>query len=570
MKRFWIVLVVLVVLVGGALGLVWRLMSGLSAIEVSGGVLHWRVDGAYAEQRDDRLLEMVLHGRRPVMRELILGLDRAGRDDRIDGLLLEVAGLPASWAQVEELRDAVDRFAASGKPVVACLDQGGTKEYALALAGDEIALEPEGGLLIMGVTAEMTFLAETLQKLGIEADFVHIGKYKSAPEMLTRTDPTTPHREMMRAIVDDRWRRLVGMIAAGRGVPADTAAAWLDRGLWDGEGALAAGLVDTLLPAAAVRELRFPDVAVTEMEDYVLAGGRGGRAARRVALIYATGTIMSGESSRSSWQEVAGSETIAGRLREAAEDDAVDAVILRVDSPGGSATASDVIWQAAEAVRARKPLIVSMSGYAASGGYYICCGADSIFALPGTLTGSIGVFAGKADLSGLYDKLGVNREFVTRGENALMFADEHGFTPAQRQRLETVLGSFYDRFVAKVAGGRDLPDAAVREVAQGRVWTGDQAVPRGLVDGTGGLLRAVTAAKRMLGVPEGQRVALTTRERQLSFLERVLLKSLHESAAVELPPLGPAAALARQGSLAAAQLLDGTPAALMPMHLEVR
>jgi protease-4 len=262
---------------------------------------------------------------------------------------------------------------------------------------------------------------------------------------------------------------------------------------------------------------------------------------------------------------------VVERLRRAREDKSIRAVILRVDSPGGSALASDLIWQEVARVRQQKPVLVSMSGYAASGGYYVSCGADSIFAEPGTLTGSIGVFAGKVDLRGFYEKIGVRREFVTRGANALLFGDNDVFNDEQRAALEAQLGDFYDRFVAKVAAGRHLETSAVEALAEGRVWTGQQAVENGLVDGLGGLQRAILAAKRMLGIPPGALVSVQTYEEPLTFIERLLASSLRRrsgGARVSLPALTAAEALRRDGTIAAAALLDGRPLALLPLRIQ--
>jgi protease-4 len=573
MKKFWIVLVIVMLVFGGGLFAVWRFVRDLDmAPDVSGGLLVWHVDESYAEQRDDTFLAQARHGRRPVMRDLLFALDRAARDPRIEGLLLDIRRLPVDWAKVEELADAVRRFRDSGKPVRAYLEYAGNKEYALAVAADEVILAPEAGMMVLGVTAQLSFMKDTLDKIGVRADFVHVGKYKSAPEALTRSESSDANREMMEAIVEDRYQRLVATIAAGRNVPPGQVRAWIDVGLYDAPTALAAGMVDTVLTLEEIEEQHRADAGVTDLDDYLLSRERG-RAAGRVALIYAVGTIMPGDSQLDGWQgPVVGSDTVVEELRDALEDAAVDAVVLRVDSPGGSALASDVIWQEIQRVRRRKPVVVSMSGYAASGGYYISCAADSIFAEPGTLTGSIGVFAGKADLSGLYAKLGVHREFITRGRNALLFHDASVFTPEQRARFQELLEDFYERFVAKVAAGRPGLDAeAVHVIAQGRVWTGGQAVANGLVDDIGGLPRALDAVKRMIGLDPADRVAVTVRERKLGLLERVLLRMLEEGAAGAMPttPLdGAVAELARDGTLSAVALLDGQPLALLPLRLQ--
>ena len=579
MKKFWIVFLIVALLVGGGMGLFWRALHSLDETpDIAGGVLVWRVDMDYPEQRDPDFLQQLLHGRALVLSDVLFGLERASQDDRIEALLLDIRGLPTDWAKVEELSAAVRSFAATGKPVIAHLAGGGSRAYALACAAGEITVPPEGAVMILGVSAELTFLKDSLAKLGIRADFVHVGRYKSAPEQLTRDSASAANREMTESLVADRYERLVATIAAGREVTDAVARDWIDTGLFDAPSALAADLVDDVTYADDLLERRFASDDVTYFEDYVRAGGRG-RTDHKVALIYVAGTIMPGQSRRDRLLgTVAGSETVVERLRTAAEDDRVDAVLLRVDSPGGSALASDLIWHEIAQVREHKPVIVSMSGYAASGGYYVSCGADSIFADPGTLTGSIGVFAGKVDMTGLYEKLGAHREFVTRGENALLLHNHALFTPQQRDLLQGQLDRFYERFLAKVSEGRKLSPQEVRAVAAGRVWSGEQARDHGLVDVLGGLARALTAAKWMIGLTPSDRVSVVTYEPQLSFLQRMVLQSLQPSVGVgvaltePLPsrliadfiePLGGARAVA------AAALLDGQPVALPPFRIVV-
>ncbi|MFO7653842.1 MAG: signal peptide peptidase SppA [Candidatus Krumholzibacteriia bacterium] len=580
MKRFWIVFLVLVVVVVGGFALVWRTVDRFaSERSVDGGVLVWRVEGGYPDTRDDSIMALLRRGDRPIMREVVFGLERAAGDPRISGLVLDLQGLETDWAKVEELRAGVQRFRAAGKPVLAVITGADTRDYALAAAADRIAMVPEGSLMVMGVAADLLFFAETLGKVGVAADFVHVGDYKSAPEQLTRVEPTPANLEMTRAIVDDQYRRLLDMLATGRGVPVVEAQAWVDSGFFDAPMALAAGLVDTVGYREDLIDGFLPDEEITELADYVRERPSG-RTRRGVALIHVDGTIMPGKSRSDFWQgSVAGATTIGERLLRAAEDDDVDAVVLRVDSPGGSALASDEIWHAVNEVRDRKPVVVSMSGYAASGGYYVACAADSVFAGLGTLTGSIGVFAGKLDLSGLYERLGVHRELVARGENVSFFSDHQPFTPAQRLRFRVQLERFYDRFLEKVAAGRGLERDAVHAVAQGRVWTGAQALERGLVDAPGGLLRAMRAAKSLAGIPVEERVAVVTYERQLTWIQRMLLESFGSFPTAGLAgsdrPLPPALLglrddLDRGGALALPALMDGQALALPPYHLVVR
>lgn len=588
MRKFWIVFAVIAVLIGGGLGLVWYGMSRLEeTVSVDGGVLVWEVGGTYAEERDESFWGRV-GGLEPTLADVVFALDRAAGDDRVSALVLDLRGLVADWAKVEELRASVANFRAAGKPVVAYLDGAGTRDYALASAADEIVMSPEANLMVLGVQAQLDFLKDILGKLGMKADFIHVGKYKSAPERLTRSEASDANREMIEAIVDDRWRALLAMVAASRGVAEDEVAAWIDRGLYDAETARAAGLVDAVDYLDNLMEARFGDEDVTRLGDYALDRSRGGGAAAKVALVYVTGVIMPGESRFDRFQgKIAGSETVVERLTVVREDDDLDAVLLRIDSPGGSALASDLIWAEIQRVRgAGKPVVVSMSGMAASGGYYVACQSDSIFADAGTLTGSIGVYAGKMDRSEMYRKIGVNREFVTRGENALLFSDAGGFDARQREIFTAQIEAFYERFLDKVGTGRGLDRDAVDAVAQGRVWTGAQGLAQGLVDAEGGLLRALDSVKWQLGLTPDDKVSVMRYGERLTYLERLLLRSFRDNASArsaaaelaaarELPLAGTwpwptlLSTLREDGTLARVALMDGRPVAMAPFWLKV-
>lgn len=580
MRRFWIVFSIIAVLLIGSLGLLWKAMTSLDdAGPIRGNVLHWRAAGAYPEQAPDSFLDHLQAGDVPTHYQLLFALQRAADDPDIETLVIDLRGVSLNWAQLEELHAAVGRFRAAGKTVWAYVEQGGNADFALAAAADRIAMAPEGQLMVLGVVAELAFLRETLDKVGLQADFLHVGKYKSAPEQLTRSSASEDNLAMTTSLVDERYRLLVDLIAAGRGRDPQEVRDWIDVGVYDGPDALAAGLVDTLLDANALLDGLFAPDDLADLDRYALRG-TSRKGDHEVALLVAAGTIVTGESGQDNLQgRLLGSDTLVEQLAEAREDGDIEAVVLRVDSPGGSALASDLIWREIARVREVKPVIVSMGGYAASGGYYIACGADSIFADSGTLTGSIGVFAGKLDWSDLYAKLGVRREFVTRGENALFWHDAGGFTDDQRRLFQAQLDRFYERFVAKVAAGRDLSLEAAEAAAQGRVWTGGQALQHGLVDGIGGLDRALVSARHMLGVAPDATIRVRVHARPMTWLERSLLGALrsHSGVARLLTGAGPApwsdlpgplsrlvAGLARGGLLDVLPLLDGQVLALLP------
>jgi len=591
MKKFWIVFILVAVVIGGGFGLLWFTMSNLEqSVSIDGGVLVWEVGGDYPEERDDSFWGQVRSGGGMTLPEVLFSLYRAAEDDRITGLMLDMRGVTMDWAKVEEVRGAIQIFHDQGKPVVAYMDGGGTRDYVLAAAADLIVLSPEATLMVLGISAELAFMRDTLEKLGMEADFVHVGAYKSAPERMTRSSASDANREMITSIVDDRYEALLDMLAASRGVEREVVVGWVDQGMFGALDAVGAGLADTVMYFDEMMDERFAEEDITYLADYSLDRPKRVNTEYDVAVVYVTGVIMPGESRFDNFQgKLAGSETVVEQLKSVGDDEDIDAVILRVDSPGGSALASDLIWNEIRKVKETKPVIVSMSGLAASGGYYVSCLGDSIFADPGTLTGSIGVYAGKMDRSGMYRKIGVNREFITRGDNALLFSDEGGFTASQRELFQNQMDEFYERFLDKVATGRGMTRDAVHEVAQGRVWTGRQGLDRGLVDGLGGLHRSLDSAKWMLGIDPSEKVTLRTFGEELSLLERMLLKSLREGGGIslllnslaDLNGAGTQAtahlpipllveALRQDGTLAAVELMDGRPVAMMPFWIKMR
>ncbi len=592
MKKFWIVFAIVAVIIGGGFGMMWYTFSNLEqTVSVDGGVLVWEVSGSYSEEKDTSFWGQVQGGGAMTTRELLFSLYRAAEDERITAMVLDMRSLSTDWAKIDEIRAAVETFKESGKPVIAYFDAAGTREYALASLADQVVVSPEANVMVLGISAEMAFMKDTLDKLGMEADFVHVGAYKSAPERMTRASASDANREMITSIVDDRYDALVNMMATNRGVETSVVDGWIDHGMFDAPAALAAGLVDTTMYYDEMFAHHFGEDDVTFIEDYQLSPPKKSKTTHTVAIVHVSGVIMPGTSRFDRFQgQIAGSETITDQLSSVADDDDVDAVILRIDSPGGSALASDLVWNEIRNLQVNKPVIVSMSGMAASGGYYIACLGDSIFADPGTLTGSIGVYAGKMSRTKMYEKIGVNREFITRGANALLFSDEGTFTDRQRVLFQAQMDNFYERFLEKVADGRDMTRDEVHAVAQGRVWTGRQGMEVGLVDELGGLRRAIDSAKWMVGLKPEDKVSLVTFSEELTLFERMLVKSLRDNGVMAqlamaafpteaLLGASPASAvmpvptllesLRRDGTLAAVSLLDGRPVAMMPFWINL-
>jgi len=447
--------------------------------------------------------------------DIIKSMEKAKEDESVQGVVLRIDAFDAGWAKVQEIRDAILDFKSSGKKVICFMEFGGDREYYLATAGDRIVMLPGGYLLLDGLASEVTFIKGTLEKLGIKADLEHIGDYKSASDLLTRESMSDAHREVVNSLLDDFYAQLTEGIASGRGWSVSDVKSKIDAGPYTAPEALKANLVDVLAyyddweKIAEEMEGKKPDKLCekkySETEDYRYSWA----VPPKIAIVYGTGAIFSGKSgSNPLWGKIMGSETIAGAIKNAREDRSVKAVVFRVDSPGGDGMASEVIWHEVVLTKKKKPVIVSMSDVAGSGGYYVACAADTILAMPGTYTGSIGVITGKVDLSGLYEKIGFSKETVKRGEHADFYTLTREFNDEERKIVKRQLKEFYDDFVDKVAEGRGRTYDEIDGIARGRVWTGNQGIKNGLVDELGGLKKAIQIAKEKAGIPDEQEVEL--------------------------------------------------------------
>jgi protease-4 len=461
---------------------------------------------------DDPLTRLRMRGKaqlRPVLR----ALHEAGSDRRVRGLVAKV-GRPLPWSLAQELALGVRAFAASGKPTIAWAETfpesaGAMSAYVLACAFAEIWLQPGGSVGPLGVGIETTFLREALNKLGVEPQLEQRHEYKNAADRVMRADFTEPHRESLERIAASLFEDGTRAIAAGRNLDEGTVRALADSGPLTAAQALRLRLVDRLgyrdevyahaRAAARGATLLFADRWTPRRRALRSLRPRPGA----VGLVEIRGAVVQGRGRRGPLGRQAGSDTVTAALRAAVRDRRVRAVLLFIDSPGGSAVASEAIWR--EVVRTResgKPVIVSMGALAASGGYYVACPADLVVALPGTLTGSIGVFGGKLVLRGLLDRVGLTTGSVAQGDRALMFSARRGFADAERDSLAAVLDAVYADFVGKVALGRRRTEAEIEQVARGRVWTGRDALSVGLVDELGGLREALQIARRRAGLPD--------------------------------------------------------------------
>jgi protease-4 len=481
------------------------LLVGREPAVPSNSTLVLRVGGSLAEVAPNDVIGYLRGVRTPTVRSVVDNLRKAKVDARVRSVLLKPTGFESPfWAKVQEIRDAVLDFRKSGKPVYAYLEYGGDREYYLATAADKVFLMPSTPLDLVGVATYELFLRGTLDKIGAVADLHRIGDYKTAVNTFKEKGYTAAHKEMDESMNRDLYAQIVRGIADGRKKNEADIRKVIDDGPFLPEDALRAGLVDDVAYEDQVADkLRAGEPRRhLDIDDYSRVGlaSVGLNKGPRIAVIYATGTITSGKSGYDPVNGVvAGSDTLIEYIRQARRDSSVRAIVLRVDSPGGSATASDAIWRELTITkneRTDRPLVVSMSDLAASGGYYIAMPAQVIVAQPSTLTGSIGIFGGKFVTGGVYEKLGAHIEATSIGKHAEINSPARPYNPDELKKLQDQLQAFYDGFVEKVAESRHSTPEKIDALAQGRVWTGQQAKQNGLVDELGGLDRAVAVAKQ--------------------------------------------------------------------------
>ncbi len=459
----------------------------------------------------------------------------------VAAVVLELRTAPAdSMAHVQELRDAVALLRARGKKVVCHLEDAPGAALYLCAAADRIVMSPAGGLRFAGLRTQHYYLADLLDNLGIKADFVRIGAHKSAPEQFTRTGPSDASRNDSVDLLQQNERWFTGDIAHDRGIPVNELRARFASGPFVASEAKAANLVDGLAfddeTDAVVDKLLGEPVKLIDADRATVAPERFGRQ-RGIALVYVDGDIIDGRSHTIPLigTQLVGSYTMTETLKQVREDPLVGAVVLRIESPGGSSVASDAMWREVKLTAQVKPVIVSMGDVAASGGYYIASPATRILANPLTITGSIGVFYGKADISGLLRKIGVGVEVFKTAPRADAESLYRAFTDDERAELVRKVGQFYDIFLNRVADGRHMTEEAVDRIGQGRVWTGEQAKMNGLVDELGGLRQALGEARHLAGLGESAPIVeLPTIHRSL--LGRLLgIDGIHAGVEERLP-----------------------------------
>jgi protease IV len=461
---------------------------------------------------------------------LWMALQHAATDSRIKAIVFEPEGLSAGWGKLEELRQDLEQFRKSGKPVYTYLHTPGAREYYVAAATDRIYLAPADQMYLKGLRAEVMYFKNTLDKLGVSVQVEHAGKYKDFGDQFTRTSMSPETREQVSALVDGLYGDLVSAIAVGRKKTPAEVTDLINQGLFLASELKKAGLID---------ELRFEDQMWGELESKLHSGTlkrvpvenyvrvpveASGR--NRIALVVGEGDIIRGSADNIALEEDSLTSIGFDRLLEqVGNDSSIRAVIVRIDSPGGEVGASDDIWRQMNLLSKKKPMIVSMSDVAASGGYYMAMTGDPIVAYPGTETGSIGVVFGKPDLRGLYDKIGISKDFVQRGKYADIDSDYTPLNPDEQAKLRQGIDASYEDFVAKVAAARHRTVAQIDPVAQGRVWLGSEAKTEGLVDDLGGLDEAVAMAKKRANILSSESVTIVPYPPRRSLLDLLMSRS---------------------------------------------
>jgi protease-4 len=500
-------------------------------------------------------------------------LRKAAVDSRIKAVVIEPRGISAGWAKLEEIRGDLEQFRKSGKPLIAYLKGPTTREYYLATAADRIYMGPEEYLDVKGLRAEIMFFRSALDKLGVQVEIEHAGKYKDFGDMFERKDMSPETKEVMNSVLDDVYGRLLATIASARKKSVEEVRATIDEGPFLAQQAVSKGLID---------ELRYEDQMFGELKDRLKSGdihklshrdyqrvtpaSLGLEGKPRIAFLVGQGDITRGSSSDDGFgDEGIGAEGFDKLLRRVGSDTSIRAVIVRIDSPGGDAMASDDIWREMNLLSKKKPLVISMSDAAASGGYYMAMTGDPIVAYAGTYTGSIGVVFGKPNVRGLFDKLGISEDSLQRGRFADIDSEYQPLSPAAREKLREGIDVSYHDFVTKVADARKRPYNQVEPLAQGRVWLGDQAKQRGLVDELGGIDRAIEIVKEKAKIGKDEKVAIVTYPPKRSILDVAMSRtpeSMFESRATPFAKLAKAAHLKL---LSHPGLLR-----LMPFAIEVR
>jgi len=521
-----LVLVILAVIVSAGGLITMALLVGREPEVPGNSTLVLKIGGNLEEMEPGGVIGQFLEAPPPV-RSIVDSLRKARVDPRVSSVIVRPTGAAALWGKIQEVRDAITDFRRSGKPIIAYMEYGGEQEFYLASACDKVFLMPSSTLDLTGMASYELFLRGTLDKIGAYPDSLHIGEYKTYSNTFTERTYTPAHREMAESLNSDLYDQLIRGLADGRHKSEKEVHELIDHGPFLPEDAVRAGLVDDVAYEDELDDkvrLSKGTVKYLDQEHYrhVSPTSLGLNRGPKIALIYATGLISSGESNYDSPQgQVLGSDTMVEYLRKVRADSSITAIVLRIDSPGGSAIASDVIWREVRLTRDVKPVVASMSDVAASGGYYIAMPAHTIVAQPATLTGSIGVVMLKFVIDGTLKKMGMNVEGVSNGRYAELYSPMRVFSPEERAKVQEQMQATYDTFVEKAAEGRHTTPERIDAIGQGRVWTGRQAKQIGLVDELGGLERALALARQRAKIPADSEVELVVYPPRKSIYEIV-------------------------------------------------
>jgi protease-4 len=506
--------------------LIWAASKPTSLKIPSNGVLVINAAGEIEEQRAPDFFS-ALNGTKPlVLHDYLDAMDTAAADPHVTGLVVRIGPLETGWAKLEEMRTHLLRFRKSGKPSVCYLGYDGIQnpEYYLASACQQIWLVPTAPVSIRGMMAQALFLRGTLDKLKIVPEFYHIAEFKTATNMFTEKKFTPQHREEVEGLLRSVYNQYLDDASKGRSMERAQFEALVNRGPFASSDAVTNKIVDRLGYWDQVqdyfkqRDGKWSPIGLNEYRASVKNDGSS-----TIAIVHASGLIVSGDSgSTPGGGSVMGGDSVASDIRSARTDSNVKAIVLRIDSGGGSVVGSEVIRREVELANAVKPVVVSMSDVAASGGYWIAAPARKIVADPNTITGSIGVLIGKMNVSGLYNLLGMSTDSVSTSDNASLFSAQQNFTPAQREYIQKSLDQTYGDFTKGVASGRKMTVEAVDKIGKGRVWSGTQAKENGLVDELGGLDRAVEIAKQLSNIPAKESVHLVRYPEERSFFQQLM------------------------------------------------
>jgi protease-4 len=530
MKRFikWVAIIFGILLI--FMFITYLLIDALLDTEpiVSGNsYLQINLWGSLPEYEPPDAFEEYFRGSVLDLNKIRQSIKMAAIDDRINGIILEIGFTRIGFAQLSELHQLIKKFRLSGKKVLAHFDYGLTRDYLLATACDSIFISPGGNLFITGLSAEITFYKGLLNKLGIEADFEHVGKYKNAPDVYTRQSMSGPQREVVDEILDARYKEIISTIAENRHIDQKTVLHFIDNiSGFSPEEAVKSELVDGIKYLEEVTDIfkneteKISRISAIEYSRINPASvGLGDD--ERMAVIFCTGAMTGGEDgSDPVFGKTMGANRVIRNLKRASESKSVKAIILRINSPGGSSLAADKIWFAISEAAKNKPVVASISDFGASGGYYIAIGADTVISQKLSLIGSIGVYAGKFSIEKLYSKIALNNVVINRGKNAGLFSLNNTFTDSEREVIQRMIQDFYQKFVSKVADKRRKSYEQIDEIARGRVWDGETGMTINLIDIIGGMDEAIEVAKHLADIEDSADIQLIFYPRSRSFLDQ--------------------------------------------------